>query len=328
MRHRVIPRFALLVLALALMLPALFSPARADTTGHKTILMVLWRIETEYDVAFKERLAELGADVTLVTLFGEGARDKLVAKLRALKPDIAAGKYDAIYTWGTTVTEVTSSLVGDGVPIIFNVVFDPVDSGLVASDEAPGGWVTGVSNGVPIETQFDAFSTLFPIRSLCLLFNARERNANAILDRVTAWSAAHGVALQAMRVAPETPYLAEYLERIKAGQIACDAIYAGADSYLGSKAAEIRAAVGGSVKLLAGTERFVSFGWLAAFAPRVEDMGAAAADLMVRALNGERPGTMAVVRPEPKFFIARDAAERHRIAIPSGVTVKLVDIIN
>ncbi len=329
MRQRAILLAAFLT---AVSLVAVSQAARAEPAGEpagwagdKTVLMTLWRIETEYDTAFKSRLAATGARVKIVTLSGEGSRDTLATKLRGLKADITAGKFDAIYSWGTTATDVVIGLTDNRVPVIFNVVFDPVDSKLVASDAVPGGSVTGVSNGVPIEDQFDAFSSLFPIQTLCLLFNAREHNANIILDRVTGWSERHKVHLTALRTAPDTPFLAEHLARIKSGQIACDAVYAGADSYLGSKATEIRAAIGDHVKLLAGTERFVSFGWLAAFAPEVEDMGSAAADLMIRVLSGEKPGTIPVVRPEPKLFISEDAAARHGVTIPAGAVKKKSD---
>lgn len=288
----------------------------AQQPGDKTVLMVLWRIETEYDLAFQARIAETEEKIRLVKVFGEGSRDILASRLRELRADFATGRFDAVYSWGTTATELVTAVTGGRIPVVFNVVFDPVESRLVASEDRPGGSVTGVSNGVAIDRQFDAFQTLFPIRSLCLLFNARERNANLVLEDVTAWATKQGVQLNALRTAPGTPLLADHLARIKSGQTQCDAVYAGADSYLGSQAAEIRTAIGDRVKLLAGTERFVSFGWLAAYAPRVEDMGRSAADLMIKVLSGKSPGALPIVKPQPSLFVSQEAAAHHGIAVP------------
>lgn len=307
------------MLAAAALIGSVLAPgerAAAQQPVDKTILMVLWRIETEYDLAFQARIAETGAKIRPVKLFGEGSRDVLASRLRDLHADFIAGRFDAVYSWGTTATELVTAVTGGRVPVVFNVVFDPVESRLVASEEKPGGSVTGVSNGVAIDRQFDAFQTLFSIRLLCLLFNARERNANLVLEDVTAWAAKQGVQLNALRAAPGTPLLAEHLARIKSGQTQCDAVYAGAGSYLGSQAAEIRTAIGNTVKLLAGTERFVSFGWLAAYAPRVEDMGRAAADLTMTVLSGEAPGSLPVVKPPPSLFVSQEAAAQHGIAVP------------
>jgi|GEM_PF-1715790 len=301
------------------LLTALPVTAAAQTAGaEKKILMALWSRETEYEAAFKERLAELGVKATYTTILGEQARGTMATRLRTLEPDFAAKKYDLIYSWGTTATEIVKGLVQDRIPTVFNVVYDPTAAKLITSNDAPGGTITGVTNGVPIEQQFDAFSTLVKMSKLCFLFNAREQNANLTLGRLEKWSAARGITLTALRAAPETPMLDEHLRGIDAGTIACDAVYAGADSYLGAKAEEIASKIGAKVELLGGTARFVQQGWLAALAPEVKDMGVAAADLAAKILTGQDPATLPVILPDPKLIVSKDMAQRHGITVPAG----------
>lgn len=297
-------------------------PAAAQTNGgDKKILMALWSRETEYEIAFKERLAELGVKATYTIVLGEQARGTMATRLRTLEPDFAAKNFDLIYSWGTTATEIVKGLVQDRIPTVFNVVYDPTAAKLVASNEAPGGSITGVTNGVPIERQFDTFSTLVKMSKLCFLFNAREQNANLTLGRLEKWSAGRGITLTALRSAPDTPALDDHLRGIEAGTVACDAVYAGADSYLGAKAEEIAHKIGTKVELLGGTARFVQQGWLAALAPEVKDMGFAAADLAAKILAGQAPATLPVTLPDPKLIVNKQMAERHGVTVPAGARV-------
>lgn len=323
----------LLLMVLALLIPlGLHPPASAADTAAgpsavsgkgKRLLMVLWRVETEYDVAFKERLTELGVNVRIDERIGDGTRATLAGILRDHEKDFADGTYDLVYSWGTTVTRMAKIAVNGRAPIVFNVVFDPEGSQIVPPQPANGERedndpITGVTNGVPMEMQFEGFRSLFSLGRLCLLFNAREHNANLVLDRVERWAARHGTPLNALRVAPDTPLLDEHLRDIAAGTTQCDTVYAGADAYLGSKAVEIDQAIGAKVKLLGGTSRFVENGWLAAVAPSVTSMGRSAAELAARILAGEPPQKMPVVLPPPELLVSENAAARHGIPIPPG----------
>lgn len=320
---------ALLPLALAAALAFPAAPvftvpaAAADAAGTKSLLMVLWRVETEYDVAFKERLAELGVNVRIEERIGDGTRATLAGILRDHEKDFATGTYDLIYSWGTTGTRMAKIAVNGRAPIVFNVVFDPEGSQIVPPHLATGERednesITGVTNGVPMETQFEGFRSLFPLGRLCLLFNAREHNANLVLDRVERWAATNGTPFQALRVAPDTSLLDDHLRDIAAGLTRCDTVYAGADAYLGSKAEEIDHAIGDRIKLVGGTARFVENGWLAAVAPSVTSMGHAAAELAAKILAGAPARTLPVVLPPPELVISESAAARHGIPVPES----------
>jgi len=291
--------------------------SQAAVAQEKRILEVLWRGETESEVAYRARLAELGIKANYTTIDAGQDRAKLAELMRNVEADIAGGKFDVIYTYGTTVTQVTQSVVNDRIPIVFTIVFDPVGGKLIQSMEAPGVNATGVTNGVPIEDQFNAFQKMSPIKNLCVLFNAREANSNIIEKRVSDWAKANNVPMTSHRVAAGSDALDRVLEDIKADKVACDAVYAGADSYLASEAVKIREQIGDKVKLYGGTETFILRGWTGAYATRVQDMGSTAADLTAKVLGGADPRTTPVILPKPYLMVSEASATKFGMTIPA-----------
>lgn len=306
--------------ALSLGLTATTSFAQA--APEKKVLMVLWRGMTEWEKPFQDKLAALGVKATFTEVVGNQDRAVLGGKLRELEPDFAAKKYDVIYSFGTIATQMTEAVVLDRIPIIFNIVFDPVGGKLVKSMQEPGVNATGATNGVPMADQFDAFNKLSPIKSLAFLFNAREANANLILDQVSAWATKHNVKLVPLRVAPEGDSLTTTLADIKSGKIEADSLYAGADSYLGSVSGQIKTAIGDKVRLYGGTQTFVQKGWLAAYTPTADGMGAAAAELMAKVLAGQPASKLPVVLPKPAIIVSKAAAAQHNVVVPADAVTE------
>jgi len=304
------------------LLTSALAPVSAVAKDNE-VLMLLWRGITEPEIAFKERLAALGVSVNYTEIVGDQDRNLMATRARALEGDIAAGKFSVVYAFGTTVSQVALSVIRGRVPVVFNIVFDPVAGKLVQSMDKPGGAVTGVTNGVPIEDQFDSFLKLGPIgKGLVVLFNAREPNSNIIEKRVSDWAKKNKVNFVSRRVTPDNDSLQVVLEDIKAGKVEADALYAGADSYLGSKSKDIQQAIGDKIHLFGGTGTFVLNGWLAAYTPPVKEMGYAAAELVARVLKGEDAGSIPVVLPQPKLIMSGSAAEKHGVAIPAGAIVE------
>ncbi len=295
--------------------------ARAETAA-KNILMVLWRIETDYDTAFKERLAQLGVKAQYQIIFGKESRDYLSEVMRDREGDFAQGRFDLVYTWGSTVSSIVDHVNRGRVPQVFNVVYDPKEVGLVAEPGQAQRPVTGITNGVPAATQFDAFAKVAALPKICMIFNPRERNANVALEQVIDWTSKHKVPLQDFRVAPGTDALPVLLDKIEAGEIHCPVIYAGADSYMGSQAKMLAERLGEKFLLLGGTERFVLNGWAMAYAPNVQSMGYAAAELAAKIFRGQSAADLAVVLPQPKLIVSQAAVSRHGLKLPSGTELR------
>ncbi|MBP2293747.1 ABC transporter substrate binding protein [Azospirillum rugosum] len=290
--------------------------------ANNSVLMVLWKGQTEAEKAFKARLAELGVSVTYKEVNADQDRAKLANELRAIEGDISKKAFNGVYSYGTVATQVTTGFTLDATPVVFNIVFDPVAAKLVKSKDQPGVNVTGVTNGVPIATQFDAFTKLKPIKKLLVIFNAREPNSNFIEKEVAAWAEKNGVAMVSRRVAPDNNSLAEVLDEVASGKIEVDTTYSGADNYLASVAKEINAKIGNNVTLYGGTQTYVWAGWLAAYTPQVADMGIAAAEQMAKVLKGESAATLPVVLPQPKLFVSKSAAARQSVTPPADAVLE------
>lgn len=299
----------------------LFTSQEVRSAEEKSVLMVLWRGVTTVEEAFRARLAEQGYAVTYTEVLSRQDRGVLGERLRALQGDIAVGKFQIIYCFGTTACQMTVQVVRGVVPVLFVNVFDPVGAGLVNSIKSPGGNVTGVTIGVPVSVQLDALSRLVPMKRLFLLFNARESNANLFADQVRAWAGPSGIEIIERRVAPGTDALERALTSIMSGEIIADALFIGTDSYLISQAADIHQAIGSKIPLLSSGEDPVRKGWLATWAPLAEDIGQAAAGMALAVFKGQDASAMPVVLPGSHLVVSRSAAEVHRTKIPESAVL-------
>lgn len=315
MKHAVLK--AALVLAIASLGMAPARPAAATE-----VLMALWRGETESEAAFRERLNEIAGPVTFTVVDGNQDRSNLASQLRALDDAIGSGKFKVAYTYGTTVTQTAGGIINGRMPTVFNIVAAPVEAKLVNSMEKPGRPVTGVTNGVPIQEQFEALSKIAKIEKLALFFNAREPNSNILEEKIQDWAQAKSVKIHAFRVIPGSGALDDAIADLAAGRTEADTLFLPADTYLASEAKKIVAGLGKKLRIYGSTETFVLRGALAAYAPEVADMGRVAADIAARVIKGEDAGTIAVVLPTPRLFVSKSAAAALGITVPEGAVTR------
>ncbi len=89
---------------------------------------------------------------------------------------------DIIYAIATPAAQGAKNIAKE-TPIIFNAVTDPVAAELVASNEAPGANVTGVSDFISTKTQLEAFKEAFPeMKTIGTLFSTDESNSHVNVE--------------------------------------------------------------------------------------------------------------------------------------------------
>ena len=94
-----------------------------------------------------------------------------------IKELIAGGDIDLLYTIGRFASETAAELTKD-IPIVFGAVNSPDEVGLVESNEAPGGNVTGVSSYTPCFEQIDLIHTILPkAKTVAALYSATDQDA-------------------------------------------------------------------------------------------------------------------------------------------------------
>ncbi len=94
--------------------------------------------------------------------------------------DFVSKNVDLIYTIATSSSQAAvAAAEGSNIPVLFNAVTDPVDAGLVASMEAPGANVTGVSDINPVDKQIELIGELLGKDNvkIGLLYTSAETNS-------------------------------------------------------------------------------------------------------------------------------------------------------
>src|SRR5262249_61206608 len=113
------------VLLVLLALAFLSMPVRSAGAKDLKIAMVLWRGETDAEKGFRAGLKDLGHPAQFVVMNANQDRAELGRLLRdELKPRLET--FDYVYAYGTTVALAAKTIVQDKVPLLFNIVVDPV----------------------------------------------------------------------------------------------------------------------------------------------------------------------------------------------------------
>ena len=120
------------------------------------------------------RMNAAGKKVTILdkNASGEPANATTIAET------FVSDKVDLIYAIATPAAQAAASTTTT-IPVIFNAVTDPVDAKLVASLDAPGGNVTGVSDINPVADQIDLIAELLGKTDITigLLYTSSEPNS-------------------------------------------------------------------------------------------------------------------------------------------------------
>ncbi|HXH84823.1 MAG TPA: ABC transporter substrate-binding protein [Candidatus Tectomicrobia bacterium] len=309
---------ALALLPLAWPAPVAVAPAHASTSLR--IAMVLWRGETDGERGFRNGLEDLGYAAEYVVMNANQDRAELGRLLREiLAPQL--DRLDYVYVFGTTATLATKSIVQDRVPIVFNIVADPVGAGIVRSAEVSGGNIAGVTNEIPLPLQIRTARTIVPFTRLGLLFNPREKNSMLVRDKLAQVAQSLGIEVVDLRSPPAQDMLQANLQKLRSGAVAVDAVYLPADSFIVSRAKQIGAELAAAgIKTIAALESYIDQGALLGVVPDYQALGRAAAGIVHRHQSGERLHDMAVEGDrEPVLKINAATSRALKVEIPDAI---------
>lgn len=163
-------------------LAALGAPAIVRAQGTKPrVYMMLFRGWEDACDGFRDYLIARGLDVqmTIGNADREGSNvPKLVAEAKAMRPDL-------VYIWGTNTAALAlgpwdhpdpARYLTD-IPVVFNIVTEPVGNGIIPSLEHPGRNATGTLYVVPIDIQLRTIASYKPFKRLGIIYNPLERNS-------------------------------------------------------------------------------------------------------------------------------------------------------
>jgi putative ABC transport system substrate-binding protein len=105
------------------------------------------------------------------------------AKAAELVQKFAAEKMDLIFTIGTTATIAVTREIKD-IPVVFGMVYDPVEAGVAKDWKCSGNNSTGVSPKVSLSRLVSSLKELAPVKKLAVLYTPGEKNTEIQLKEL------------------------------------------------------------------------------------------------------------------------------------------------
>lgn len=177
------------------------------------------------------------------------------------------------------------------VPVVYSAVTDPVAAQLVASLDASGTNVTGVSDALSLEKQVELIRKVVPdAKKIGIVYNPGEANSVVVVKRLRELLPKSGMSLVEATAARTVDVGAA--ARSLVGKV--DAIYTNTDNNVVS-AYEALVKVGDSAKipLIASDTDSVKRGAIAALGVNYHDLGLQTGKIVIQILKGAKPGDIA-----------------------------------
>lgn len=307
---------AALAAGLSVMLLAIWFPAPSFASMVGLILPKDCAFSPDVKDKFSMLLREKGimdADI----LLQRPASDK-VSRLNSMRKFLAIGA-DVIVVWGSTsITEIAGE--AGRTPIVFVGVWDPVQSGIVQSLEAPGRNLTGVMGRTSTAFLIDNVIETSGAKTIGVVYHSDNVDSQAQYDEIVKTAPSKGLDLltvdlsdvsmdQASGVLQPAPFL--YLAQ---GCNVESGIFEGLARMNKPAATQNPGVTGGGV--------------IFTLAPDMEETIAIISDITGRILKGEKPGAIPVARNKKiNFTINVGEAQRLGVKIPFGVLNRGTEVI-
>jgi putative tryptophan/tyrosine transport system substrate-binding protein len=304
---------------------ALATPALAkDVTVAVTAIVEHPALDATRD-GVKEALAEAG--------FKEGENLKFVYQSAQGNAGTAAqiarqfvgDAPDVIVPISTPSAQAVVSATRD-IPVVFTAVSDPLGAQLVKNMEKPGGNVTGLSDMSPVADHVALIKEILPkAKTIGFLYNPGETNSVSLLAALK--EAAEKGGLTVVESAATKSADVQGAARALVGR--ADIIYVPTDNTVVS-ALESAVAVAEENKLplfTADTDS-VNRGSFAALGFNYHDVGKQTGAIVVKVLNGEKPGDIPVtVAKGTDLVINLAAAKKMGVEVPQLVIDRATKVI-
>lgn len=192
---------------------------------------------------------------------------------------------DLIFAIATPAAQAAAALTKE-IPIVVTAVTDPADAGLVASNEAPGGNVTGTSDLNPVEKQITLLKQLVPnAKKVGILYCSAEANSKLQAKLVKEVCTENGLESKDFTVSNSNEI--QTVVESMVGKV--DVIYAPTDNVISNAMATVAmVATENNLPIIAGEENQVTAGALATYSVDYEALGYKAGEMAVQILKGEK----------------------------------------
>lgn len=179
------------------------------------------------------------------------------------------------------------------IPIVGTAVTDFAEAGLVESNDAPGGNVTGTSDLNPVSDQIALLQRLVPqAKTVGILYCSAEDNSG--IQAELAEEACKNAGLATQRFTVSSSNEIQQVVESMAGKV--DAVYAPTDNVIAAGIATVSMVANeNGLPVICGEENMVNGGGLATYSLNYRDLGYRAGEMAVKILKGEaKPADMPI----------------------------------
>ncbi|MTI06113.1 hypothetical protein E1180_11375 [Roseibium denhamense] len=275
-----------LKLLIALSLCQIHASALADDT--KQILLITWRGMTAAEQGFMYALTDMGVKANFAQFDASRSETKLAGYLREHRKDLE--QLDLIYTFGTTATKVVQNFGIADVPQIFNVVADPVGSGITLSYGKPTKGVTGAKMSLSTKVVLQLMERLLDFETIAVVLDPRETASVVEADTLTLAAEAMNKTAKRLRFIPDAGNVDHQIAALKPDLESVDVIFVTASAAFVDHAETMRKLLPQTVVSVATSPALLDAGATVAFGAEYAQRGEAAAQIAAQILlDGKSP---------------------------------------
>ena len=227
---------------------------------------------------------------------------------------------DLILAIATPSAQAVANATKD-IPILITAVTDPAESGLVASNDAPGGNVSGTSDLTPIDKQIELLTKLVPTaKNIAILYSSSESNSKIQADLARETAAEYGLTTMDATVS-NTNEIQQVVQSL-VGKV--DAIYAPTDNTIASGMPTVAmVANDNGIPVICGEEGMVDNGGLATIGINYYKLGYLTGEQAVQIMEGKAKTETMPIKYLPEDQLAlkvnEDVAAKLGITIPDDL---------
>lgn len=275
---------------------------------------------------FIDGLAEAGyVDGENITINYQNASNE-VANCQQICELFANSDIDIVLAIATNAAQAAVNQFQESdIPVLFTAVTDPVDAGLVDSNEAPGKNVTGTSDMPVIADQIAVIKEVLPdAQTLAVLYTSSESNSEIQANEAKAAAEALG-----MKVIVSTSSSTNDIPQVISSVVGqADAIYIPSDNaFAGAMSTVNASAVENQIPVFCAVEAMIEEGGVATTAIDYYELGKQTAAQAVRILNGEKASDIAEETQKDCALIVNNTfAKNVGIELPEEILDKAVTI--
>jgi putative ABC transport system substrate-binding protein len=251
------------------------------------------------------------------------------ARLPELVADLVRRRVAVIVTLGSTPAALAAKPATTSIPVVFSVGTDPVEFGLVASFNHPGGNVTGISsmNSELAAKRLGLLLELLPnVQRFAVLVNPSNPNAESLAKDVQAAGSAIGRQIEILAVSTARDIDAAF---VSFAQKRGDALVVNPDPLLDNRRLQIvTLAAHQRVPAIYSFRENVDIGGLMSYGSSAGDRDRQAAVYAGRILKGESPGSLPVIRAAKfEFVLNLQTAKALGLDVPATLLAQADEVI-